>query len=237
MSLIIPETSEKTQSFTIIMDAKRCLFLAINCIFMLFGIAIAVIGLWLPDSNDPGLQIQTIFDECFIAFGLTLFLIGLCGALGVANNNPVLLRCFMTMMIILLLTQLSVVIYAVLASTSSVFGALVWNSLGDGFRDQIQISLRCCGFNSSPEMDVPEIDSPEIDQLPQSCFDPDTSEVFSDPCNKALWEFIARDQSDMFYLVILIVFLQMLQIAISMSLIKDTVKQNEDKLRLLLASN
>ena len=64
-------------------------------------------------------------------------------------------------------------------------------------------------------MDVPEIDAPEIDQLPQSCFDPDTSEVFSDPCNKALWEFIARDQSDMFYLVILIVFLQMLQIWVS----------------------
>ena len=115
----------------------------------LFGIAIAVIGLWLPDSNDPGLQIQTIFDECFIAFGLTLFLIcnptapepwklkyfgkimtilifyfntisGICGALGVANNNPVLLRCFMTMMIILLLTQLSVVIYAILGRATNI---------------------------------------------------------------------------------------------------------------------
>ena len=45
---------------------------------------------------------------------------GICGSLGVANNNPVLLRCFMTMMIILLLTQLSVVIYAVLGRATNI---------------------------------------------------------------------------------------------------------------------
>ena len=42
---------------------------------------------------------------------------GLCGVLGGVNKNPILLRCFMTMMIILLLTQLSVVIYAILGKT------------------------------------------------------------------------------------------------------------------------
>ena len=33
------------------------------------------IGLALQD-DDQGIQIQTMFDECFIVFGLTVFLIG-----------------------------------------------------------------------------------------------------------------------------------------------------------------
>lgn len=214
------------------MDAKRWLFILINLAFMLVGIALFAIGLALEDEG-PGLRLQTIFDECFIVFGLTLFLIGTCGTFGGVYQYPVLLRCFLTMMIILLMTQLSVVIYVILSSTYSTFGVMLWNNIGQDMRDQIQIKLRCCGFEHATLDDAAHLE--ELDDLPTSCFDPETSEIWSDPCNKALWEFIARDQSDMFYLLLFIMALQVVQIGISMSLISDTVKRNEDLSNLIVA--
>jgi len=210
------------------MIGKRWLFIIINLIFMLLGIALMAIGLALQDDEE-GIQIQMIFDECFIVFGLTVFLIGTCGIFGGIYQYPILLRCFMTMVLILLLTQLSVVIYAVLAGTYSTFGILIWNNIGQDVRDQIQIKLRCCGFEERDDL----IELNETEQHPQSCYNPETSEIWSDPCNKKLWEYIARDQSDMFYLILFIMALQVLQIGISMSLISDTVRRNEDKSKLL----
>lgn len=214
------------------MDAKRWLFILINLAFMLVGIALFAVGLALEDEGI-GLRLQTIFDECFIVFGLTLFLIGACGTFGGVYQYPVLLRCFLTMMIILLMTQLSVVIYVILSSTYSTFGVMLWNNIGQDMRDQIQIKLRCCGFEHPATLDEPA-KLEELDDLPNSCYDPETSEIWSDPCNKALWEFIARDQSDMFYLLLFIMALQVVQIGISMSLISDTVKRNEDLSNLIV---
>lgn len=188
------------------------------------------IGLALQD-DDQGIQIQTMFDECFIVFGLTVFLIGTCGIFGGIYQYPILLRCFLTMVLILLLTQLSVVIYAVLAGTYSTFGVMIWNNIGQDIRDQIQIKLRCCGFEDRDGM-VVELTEPEL--IPQSCYDPETSEIWSDPCNKKLWEYIASDQSDMFYIIVFIMALQVVQIGISMSLISDTVRRNEDISNLLI---
>ena len=104
-------------------------------------------------------------------------------------------------------------------------------------RDQIQIKLRCCGFEHATLDDAAHLE--ELDDLPTSCYDPETSEIWSDPCNKALWEFIARDQSDMFYLLLFIMALQVVQIGISMSLISDTVKRNEgaEEYTVILASS
>ena len=131
------------------------------------------------------------------------------------------------MVLILLLTQLSVVLYAILAGTYSTVGQLIWNNVGQDIRDQIQIKLRCCGFDQKDDNE-PKVDNfDEPENIPQSCYNPETSEIWSDPCNKALWAYIARDQSDMFYLILFIVALQILQIGISMSLISDTVRRNE----------
>lgn len=205
------------------MNAKQWLFVMINMMFVVIGIALMTIGYLLQQKEEDD-QFQMLFDECFIAFGLILTLMGTCGISAGINKNPILLRCFLTMMMILLLMQLSVVIYFVLATTSATVGALVWKNLGEGLRDEIQVKLRCCGFEDHEEY--------EGDALPLSCYDPETSEIWSDPCNKALWEYIARDQLDMFFLVIVIAGLQVLQIGISMSLISDTVKHNEDLSRL-----
>lgn len=211
------------------MIGKRWLFIIINITFMLIGLALVGVGLAIDDGD--GNQMQTMFDECFIVFGLTVFLIGTCGVFGGIYQYPILLRCFLTMVLILLLTQLSVVIYAILAGTYSTLGQALWNNVGQDIRDQIQIKLRCCGFEEK-DPEIQTFEEPET--IPQSCYNPETSEIWSDPCNKKLWAYIARDQSDMFYLIIFIVALQVLQIGISMSLISDTVRRNEDKISNLL---
>lgn len=218
------------------MIGKRWLFIIINLVFMLLGIALMGVGMAIADGDE----IQTMFDECFIIFGITVFLIGTCGVFGGVYQYPILLRCFLTMVVILLLTQLSVVLYAILAGTYSALGQKIWNNVGQDIRDQIQIKLRCCGFDAAEAENYKLEIIPEIDEnppnVPQSCLNPETSEIWSDPCNKALWAYIARDQSDMFYLIIFIIVLQILQIGISMSLISDTVRQNEDKISNILIS-
>jgi hypothetical protein len=222
------------------MIGKRWLFIIINLVFMLLGIALIGVGLAIAEDDGDGIAVQTIFDECFIVFGLTVFLIGTCGVFGGIYQYPILLRCFLTMVLILLLTQLSVVLYAILAGTYSTLGQLIWNNVGQDIRDQIQIKLRCCGFDQTENAELENVtlerfDEPEPQNpIPQSCYNPETSEIWSDPCNKALWAYIARDQSDMFYLIVFIVALQILQIGISMSLISDTVRRNEDKISNIL---
>jgi len=92
------------------------------------------------------------------------------------------------MVLILLLTQLSVVIYAILAGTYSALGQKIWNNVGQDIRDQIQIKLRCCGFDADEAENYKIEILPEIDEnppvVPQSCLNPETSEIWSDPCNK-----------------------------------------------------
>jgi len=124
----------------------KYLFLIINLIFFILGIAVLGVGAYAMtvSTSIPYYSVQ--YPVGFIVLGAIVAVFAFFGCCGAWKESKILLSIYAVIMALILIAQIAIVAYA--ASQGDKYISEAWGASTDAQKNAFQNTSNCCGYDS-----------------------------------------------------------------------------------------